>query len=197
MHAEEKKTETLALKTSALKEKWEPEKIRAAVEAMLFISGSVVSLTKMYQAFREAHIQVSKKKLEKEIRQLMEHYQNTTAGLLVEEVAGGFRLITRPEFHKVLLKFQEEKRRQRISSAAVETLAVIAYKQPITRTEIESIRGVSVSAILKKLVELGLIQVIGRSQKKKTKGAYLYGTTEKFLESFGLKSLEDLPEIAY
>lgn len=166
--------------------------VKAALEAMLFMSGGTVTKQKMHRAFQDAGLKVPLSTINKELKAIQEDYTQPGRGMIMEEVAGGYRLVTPPELAFILLKFQEERRRQRLSEAAVETLAIVAYKQPITRKEISNIRGVEAGNIVRNLVDLGLVEVRGRS--KEARGAYIYGTTELFLENFGLKSLEDLPE---
>jgi segregation and condensation protein B len=112
-------------------------------------------------------------------------------GLAVVEVGGGIRLVTRPEHAPVLMSLQRLRLKSRLSRAAVETLTIIAYRQPISRPEIEQLRGVGTESVLTHLLERRLVRVVGR---KPTPGRpVLYGTTREFLEHFGLRDLEDLP----
>jgi segregation and condensation protein B len=112
-------------------------------------------------------------------------------GLAVVEVGGGIRLVTRPEHAPVLMSLQRLRLKSRLSRAAVETLTIIAYRQPISRPEIEQLRGVGTESVLTHLLERRLVRVVGR---KATPGRpVLYGTTREFLEHFGLRDLEDLP----
>jgi segregation and condensation protein B len=114
-----------------------------------------------------------------------------TRGLAVVEVGGGVRLVTRPEHAQVLMSLQRLRLKSRLSRAAVETLTIVAYRQPISRPEIEQLRGVGTESVLTHLLERRLIRVVGR---KPTPGRpVLYGTTREFLEHFGLRDLEDLP----
>jgi segregation and condensation protein B len=112
-------------------------------------------------------------------------------GLAVAEVGGGIRLVTRPEHAPVLMSLQRLRLKSRLSRAAVETLTIVAYRQPISRPEIEQLRGVGTESVLTHLLERRLVRVVGR---KATPGRpVLYGTTREFLEHFGLRDLEDLP----
>lgn len=112
--------------------------------------------------------------------------------IAIEQVAGGYRLATRPEYAPYVSRLYQGRRRFRLSRAGLETLAIIAYKQPITRAEIESIRGVGAGSVVANLMERSLIEITG---KAKVLGApFLYGTTPAFLEYLGLNSLKDLPE---
>lgn len=114
-------------------------------------------------------------------------------GLQLVEVAGGYQIVTRPEFHEWVRRLFHEQAKQRLSVAALETLAIIAYKQPITAAEIAELRGVNTTAVLGTLLERRLIKVVGR--KKVVGRPFLYGTTNEFLNQFGLRDLSELPRI--
>ncbi len=118
---------------------------------------------------------------------------SSRAGLHVVEVAGGFQITTRPELHEWVRRLFHERSAQKLSVAALETLSVIAYKQPITQAEIGEIRGVNTSGVLSTLLERHLIKIVGR--KNVIGRPFLYGTTKEFLIRFGLKDLGDLPKI--
>ena len=110
----------------------------------------------------------------------------------LEEVAGGYQLLTRPEHDDIIGRLKKIESKRRLSRAALETLSIIAYKQPIKRADVESIRGVSSLDIIKGLMDMGLVKTSGREDAP---GApLLYGTTDKFLTMFGLKALEELPK---
>ena len=109
------------------------------------------------------------------------------------EIAGGFEIVTHKEYAPWLARLELQKKIRQASRSALETLAVLAYKQPVTRAEIEELRGVDISGVLSTLLEKGFIKIVG---KKEVAGRpFLYGTTDKFLEHFGLKSVDDLPPI--
>ncbi|CAN5440081.1 hypothetical protein BH11PLA2_BH11PLA2_24240 [soil metagenome] len=124
---------------------------------------------------------------------LREHYDADASAFQVEDVAGGFQLLTRPTVHSWLLRLRRTGHDLRLSSAALETLAVIAYKQPIMRAAIEKIRGVICSDLIRLLMERGLVRVAGRHDSLGR--PQLYGTTKKFLQHFGLNTLNDLPVV--
>lgn len=124
---------------------------------------------------------------------LIEDYSNTSRGIMVVELAGTFQLVTKKEFSAYLKKLVESPSSASLSQAALETLAIIAYRQPITRTEIEEIRGVKTERPLQTLSAKVLIKEVGRAEG--TGRAYLYGTTKEFLDYFGLKSIEELPPL--
>ncbi len=125
------------------------------------------------------------------VRDLNDHYDRTGRSFRIEMVAGGYRLVTRPEFAGVIAAFARSQQTPRLSRPALETLAIIAYRQPVTRAELEAIRGVSCGEVLKTLMERRLITIKGRAEE--VGRPILYGTTQRFLEQFGLASLKDLP----
>jgi segregation and condensation protein B len=125
------------------------------------------------------------------LAELRAHYDEDGHGVELVEVAGGWQILTRPEYTEAIERAQLARRPQRLSAAALETLAIIAYRQPIERAEIEEIRGVGAGAILKSLHERGLIDVVGRGEG--IGRPLLYGTTLIFLEQFALRHLEELP----
>ncbi len=134
---------------------------------------------------------ISKAELAAALDEVREHYDADGHGVELMDVGGGWQILTRPEYTEAIERAQLAARPQRLSAAALETLAIIAYRQPIGRAEIEEIRGVSVGSILKSLHERGLIDVIGRGEGL---GRPLhYGTTDLFLEHFALRHLEELP----
>jgi segregation and condensation protein B len=127
------------------------------------------------------------------VRKLQTLYDRDGTAFQVEELAGGFQLLTRPEYHPWLLRLRRAGADVRLSPAMRETLAIIAYRQPLTRADIESVRGVHCGELLRQLMEKGLIRIAGRHDSLGR--PVLYGTTKKFLQVFGLKSLRDLPEV--
>ena len=157
------------------------------LEALLFASGDPLPPDKIAVA-----LELSQEELGELVTALEEEYKKETRGLHIRRVAGGLQLVTKPELittvHK-LIALQETK----LSNAAMETLAIIAFKQPVTRSEMEAIRGVKVDGVVNNMLEMGLITEVGR---KDTIGhPILYGTTDTFLTTFGLDTLHDLPEI--
>ncbi|MBN8200341.1 MULTISPECIES: SMC-Scp complex subunit ScpB [Bacillaceae] len=124
---------------------------------------------------------------------LIEDYSNSSRGIMAVELAGTIQLVTKKEFSPYLKKLVESPSSASLSQAALETLAIIAYRQPITRTEVEEIRGVKTERPLQTLSAKALIKEVGRAEG--TGRAYLYGTTKEFLDYFGLKSIEELPPL--
>jgi segregation and condensation protein B len=128
------------------------------------------------------------------IRRLNHLFDDGGAALLVEELAGGYQLLTRPVFAPWLKRITDAPIEARLSAPAMETLAVVAYRQPILRAEIESIRGVGCEDILRQLLDRDLVRIVGRSEDLGR--PLLYGTTKRFLEVYGLRSLNELPRAA-
>ena len=158
------------------------------VEALLFVAEEPLPLDRLQAALGDEDPSAT----EATIRELAVSLEQTGRGLMVQEVAGGFRLTTRPEAHPWIQQLQEVKP-ARLSRAALETLAIVAYKQPITKAEIEAIRGVDVDGVMRTLLERGLIRILGR--KAEAGRPMLYGTSPAFLEHFGFKDLGDLPTL--
>ncbi len=161
--------------------------LKGVIEALLFASSKPLSLKKLSKitGFPEHRIK-------EEIENLQKEYEEEKRAFFIFEVAGGYIMLTREDYAGYVRKLKGDNS-LRISKPMLETLAIIAYKQPVTKAEIEILRGTSTLWTLKGLLEKGLVRVVGR---KKIKGSpLLYGTTEKFLKMFGLKSLDELPRI--
>jgi segregation and condensation protein B len=161
----------------------------AAVEAVLFAAAEPVHPKEIATAFGDA----TEDDVVAAIDALRARYASGPGGLTVEQVAGAFRLATKPEVGGLVRQFFRQRNRTRLSPAALETLAIVAYRQPMTVPEIQAIRGVDPSGSLKGLLEKRMIRILGR--KKVVGNPLLYGTTKQFLVHFGLNRLEDLPSI--
>lgn len=162
---------------------------RSVVEAMLFISDKPVTV----EQIRDVVGNLDAGQVRQIISELNAEYEQLNRGIRISEVAGGFRMITPPQLAPFLRKMYKQRRAERLSKPALETLAIIAYKQPLTRLEIESLRNVNVDGVMGSLVEKGLIRITGR--KNAPGRPFVYGTTRQFLEYFGLKSLDELPKM--
>ncbi len=165
----------------------ERERKKALLEAILFVSGHPVTLKDLRKAtgFSTGEIGFLMKELAAE-------YRERRGGILLAEVAEGFQLVSNPEFSVQLRKLSAVPA-QRLSMAALETLAIIAYRQPLTKAELDELRGVNSDGVLRGLLERRLIRVVG---KKESPGRpLLYGTTREFLRFFGLKDLSELPDV--
>ncbi|MBI2461673.1 MAG: SMC-Scp complex subunit ScpB [Candidatus Rokubacteria bacterium] len=158
----------------------------AIVEAMLFASDAPIEVERIQEV-----LEVSREEALAVVSALQAQYDAPGRGLAVAEVAGGYRMWTRPELAPWLLKLRRAQAKARLSRAALETLVIIAYRQPLARPEIEQLRGVNAEGVLAHLLERRLIRVVGR---KETPGRpLLYGTTREFLLHFGLRDLSELP----
>ena len=165
------------------------EELRPIVECLLFTTHEPLSAKKIGGLLDN----VPTRDVRRMILSLREEYDSQARGFQIVEVAGGFQMATRPQFAPYILKLNRHKRKNPLSIPALETLAIIAYKQPLTRAEIEAIRGVDSSGVLHNLLELSLIKIAGR--KEVVGHPPLYGTTEDFLKVFGLRQIADLPSI--
>ena len=168
--------------------------MEAALEAILFVSSEPVSRTKLLELFEEDERAEAAEALEAVLARYADGEARGDRGILVEDVAGGVRLATRPEVGGWLRRFFDVSAGTKLSAAAVETLAIIAYRQPVTGPEIQELRGVSPAGVLKTLLERRLVRITGR--KEVVGKPFLYGTTKEFLVHFGLNSLKDLPPLA-
>ena len=164
------------------------EQLRAIVEALIFASPEPLTPKMLLRLLSDE----PKEDVLAAVEAVQQDYASR-AGLHVVEVAGGFQITTRPELHEWVRRLFHERSAQKLSVAALETLSVIAYKQPITQAEIGEIRGVNTSGVLSTLLERHLIKIVGR--KNVIGRPFLYGTTKEFLIRFGLKDLGDLPKI--
>ncbi len=163
-----------------------PSNLEAALEALLFSSDEPLS-----PALLAESLDVSIAEVAGALRALDRGYQARAAGVQLREIAGGYLLVTAPEHAEWVGRLLRGRKRVRLSRAALETMAIVAYKQPVTKAEIESIRGVDSSAVLGTLLERNLITIRGRS--KVVGRPLLYGTTTEFLDYFGLRDLTELP----
>jgi segregation and condensation protein B len=157
------------------------------IEALLFASESPLSPADLARADEG----LDEERVEAAIAELRAEYDREQRAFTVHEVGGGYQLLTRPEFAPVLERFDSVPASQRLSGPALETLAIIAYRQPVGRAEVEEIRGVGAGGVLKTLQERGLVEVVGRSEALGR--PLLYGTTQFFLQHFGFRGIDDLP----
>lgn len=162
--------------------------IVAIVEALIFVADEPVSAKLLAEVLQE-----DRETIDAAVEQLQNEYQQRESGLSLREIAGGWQISTRAEFHEEVRKFLKTRPNAKLSLAALETLAVIAYKQPVTVPEILEIRGVQSASAIKTLLDKHLITAKGR---KETVGRPIqYGTSKEFLVQFGLKDLSELPSI--
>jgi segregation and condensation protein B len=167
------------------------DNIKAVVEALLFSSDKPL----LIEQIKKVLDNLDANQIRRTLEELKAEYEQSNRGMRIYEVAGGFQMISATHFASFLRKlYKGPQSSEKLSRPALETLAIIAYKQPLSKMEIETLRKVNVDGVMSTLVEKNLIRVTGR--KKAPGRPKVYGTTRQFLEYFGLKSLEELPKIA-
>ena len=160
--------------------------IKGRIEAILFVAGEAVDIRELAKS-----LDLDEKTLQKELMELGSEYDYNQRGFFLKRFGSKVQLATRPLYANDVIRLLQPVQKQSLSQAAMETLAVVAYRQPVTRADVEQIRGVKCDYSIQSLTNRGLIQEIGR---KETVGRpILYGTTDEFLSRFGLESLDDLP----
>lgn len=170
------------------------ETLDARVESIIFSSSRPVSPGRIAETIESlGHPGVCAADVDTATSRLNGVYEQTGRSFRIEHVAGGYRVMTRPEHAEVLAAFHRRQASGRLSRAAIETLAIIAYKQPITRARLEAIRGVGCGEVLRSLLERRLIAVTGRAEELGR--PMLYGTTRHFLDTFGIDSIKELPSL--
>lgn len=166
-----------------------PHALKPVVEALIFASPEPITVKAMVRVLEDQ----PKEDVEAALAELRADYQHSS-GLQLVEVAGGYQIVTRPELYEWVRRLFKERTTQKLSVQALETLAVIAYKQPVTSGEISEIRGVTAaSGVLNTLLDRKLVKIVGRKQV--VGRPFMYGTTREFLDKFGLKDLSDLPKV--
>lgn len=166
------------------------DRIKRIIEALLFSSDAPISAGRLAEVSGAA----DGRRARQMVGELQREYDAEGRAFGIEEIAGGFQLLSRSEFAPWILQLQDRHRQETLSKPALETLAIVAYRQPIARARVEDIRGVQSDHILRSLVQKRLLRVVGRS--KELGRPLLYGTTRHFLQAFGLRSLSDLPRTA-
>ena len=163
--------------------------LQSIIEALIFASPDPVSLKVLVKTIDSE----PPEHVEEALGSICREWKERSGGLQLVEVAGGYQIVTKPEFHEWVRRLFHEHSKQRLSIPALETLAVVAYRQPVTGPEIADIRGVNTSGVLGTLVERRLVKVVGR--RAVIGRPFLYATTREFLDRFGLSDLEDLPKV--
>lgn len=166
----------------------DPSSLKGALEALLLVSSDPVSASSLAAA-----LEISPGEAASLLAELQVEYEEANRGFQLREVAGGWRLFTHPAYHDQVEAFVLSWDTQKLSQAALETLAVIAYHQPVTREAVKGVRGVNSDGVISSLVDKGLVRELGRDATRG--GAIMYGTTNAFLEKFGLRSVKDLPDL--
>ena len=166
----------------------ENARIKSILESLLFVNERPIDAGELHGV-----IGVDKKRIEDCLNELVNEYIARNCGICIVQIAGGYQMCTSPVNELWIKKMYQERGKQKLSAAAMETLSIIAYKQPITRIEIEAIRGVNADVVTRNLENMGLVKTAGR--KEVIGRPFLYATTGKFLEYFGLNELKDLPPL--
>jgi segregation and condensation protein B len=167
----------------------ETTELQAILEAIIYAADEPVKLEQLREVFPDE----SPETVAQALNDLVATFNARSGGMLIREVAGGFRMTTRPEHHEQIRSYLKTRPSAKLSMAALETLAVIAYKQPVTLAEILAIRGKKSSTALQTLLEKKMVSIVGR--KPVVGRPILYGTSKEFLIHFGLKNLEELPTL--
>ena len=167
----------------------ETNNYEAAIEAILFTMGESVEIDKIAKA-----LELTKAQVKKIVANMQKELESDSRGIRIIELENAYQLCTKPEMYDYLIKVAKQPRRQVLTDVMMETLSIIAYKQPVTKMEIEKIRGVSSDHAVNKLVEYHLVCELGRLDAPGR--PLLFGTTEEFLRSFGVHSIDDLPVLS-
>ena len=164
------------------------------IESLIFTSEHPILIREIKAALEKAFEQsFDRKQIQKSIDQLMTKYESVNFAFEIVNISGGYRFMTKAAYHQTVGSHIKNQNRKNLSKAALETLSIIAYKQPIPKSEVEVIRGVSCDYSIQKLLEKELVEITGRSEGPGR--PLLYGTSEKFMDYFGLKSIQDLPKL--
>ena len=167
----------------------ENSELKGIIEALLFVAGEPLSIDRIKTILEDA----DKRAIQAMLWELQHEYDMRLSGLRILEVAGGFQIASRPELAQWIKRLRKVKQSSRLSKPSLETLAIIAYKQPLVKAEIEDIRGVDSSGVIKGLLDKHMIKIVGR--KDVAGRPILYATTREFLQYFGLRDISDLPTL--
>lgn len=162
---------------------------KSIIESILFVSDKPVTVEQFKQVVEE----ISASDLENIIQLLKADYSQKVGGMTIAEIAGGYQMLSNPSYAGYIRSFYKTRTKEKLSRPSLETLAIVAYKQPVSRADIEIVRGVNSDGVMAHLLAKALVKIVGR--KEVAGRPFLYGTTKEFLEYFGLKSLEDLPKL--
>lgn len=172
---------------------WTVKQLQQQIESLIFTAEQPISAAEIALTLEEHFgLPVPQPDIAQVLQDLREKYQSDVFSFEIIEIAEGYQFLTKGAYHQIIGTYLKQKTRKRLSRAALETLSIIAYKQPVTKTEMEKIRGVSCDYSLQKLLEKELVSISGRSDGPGR--PLLYSTSEKFMDYFGLKSLRDLPQ---
>ena len=169
------------------------DKLSHHIEALVFVAENSLSFKEIKNCLDEQFAtKFRKEDIEKAIAELFEKYQGDDFAVEMVEISNGYRFMTKGAYYPTVATFLKQSTKKKLSRAALETLSIIAYKQPVEKSELEKIRGVSCDYSIQKLLEKELVEIVGRSEGPGR--PLLYSTSEKFMDYFGLKSIQDLPK---
>lgn len=163
------------------------------IEAIIFSSSSAVSIKELEENFVKIDEQISFETIEKCINEIKDKFKNEQFAFELKKVGGGYQFLTKEQFHESISVFLNQKAKRKLSTSALETLSIVAYKQPVTKSEIEQIRGVNSDYSVHKLLEKELISIAGKSDKPGK--PILYAVSPYFLDYFGINSIEEMPQL--
>ena len=164
------------------------------IESLIFASNKPISLKDIKQTLISYFdSEISKKDILESLDQLLNKYRDSDSAFEIVDIAGGYQFMTKGAFHPIVSQYLRLESKKKLSRAALETLAIISYKQPVTKSEMEGIRGVNCDYSVQKLLDMELVQIAGREEGPGR--PLLYSTTEKFMDHFGLSKLTDLPQL--
>jgi segregation and condensation protein B len=171
-----------------------PDQLEQYIEALIFASQQALSVKEISDAIKGTfEYKISIEDLDNYINLITAKYEQEAFAIQLMPIAGGFVFMSKPQYHKIIGDYLRQNERKKLSKAALETLAIIAYKQPITKSEMEAIRGVGCDYTVQKLLEKELVEISGRHEGPGR--PLLYGTTVKFLNHFGIKDTTELPKL--
>lgn len=169
------------------------DKLTHHIEALVFVAENALSFKEIKNCLEEQFAsKINKSLIEKAISELMEKYQSEDFAVEMVEISNGYRFMTKGAYYPTVATFLKQSTKKKLSKAALETLSIVAYKQPVEKSELEKIRGVNCDYSVQKLLEKELVEIVGRSDGPGR--PLLYSTSEKFMDYFGLKSIQDLPK---
>lgn len=170
------------------------ENLKLHIEALLFAAEQSITVDEILSCVNSVfNIELKKEDIEKEIQEIQEKFDGAEHAMELREMANGFQFLTKKEYSGTLSTLIQQREKKKLSNSALETLAIIAYRQPITKSEIEQIRGVNCDYSVHKLLEKELIVIAGKSDNPGR--PILYSTSKLFMDYFGLRSMKDLPQI--
>ena len=170
------------------------ENLNLYIESLIFASNKPLSVKELRQTlFAYFETEISKEEVLSAIEQLISKFKEESFSFEIVEIAGGYQFMTKGAYHPVVAQFLRLESKKKLSRAALETLAIISYKQPVTKSEIEGIRGVNCDYSVQKLLDMELVEIAGREEGPGR--PLLYATSDKFMDHFGLNELSDLPQL--